>query len=95
MGNTTPCGVVWGGIWCGVVMIWRGLGVVWCGVVMLCRGVGVVWCGGVCSQNLRRVEFGIEMSGFGKLINPPTQTQLNTIYLYLISSFCNKPEGRI
>jgi hypothetical protein len=44
-------------VWCGY-----DLEGVRCGVVMLCRGVGVVWCGGVCSQNLRRVEFGIEMS---------------------------------
>jgi hypothetical protein len=55
-----------------------------------------VWCGVVgCVLKIYGGLFGIEMSGFGKLINPSTQTQLNTIYLYLISSFFNKPEGRI
>jgi hypothetical protein len=41
-----------------------GFHMIWCGE----------WCGWVCSQSLRRVEFDIVMSGFGKLINPPAQT---------------------
>ena len=33
------CGVVWCGVWCG--MVWYGM--VWCGVVWY----GMVWCGSV------------------------------------------------
>jgi hypothetical protein len=61
-------------VWCGHDLEGVRRGVVWCGHAFQGARCGVVasgfhkiWCGGVCSQNFRRVEFGIVMSGFGDL----------------------------